>query len=619
MITITVGGVDITSKVSKSSFAINTVARDEVDSCAFSMTLKSSEYNTYAPEINEIIEIDKDGTLIFGGLISAVSQSRKSSDLVQASIQSHDYSYLFTQRRVADSFISKDVNYIINTLMNDYANYKKKVIDTFEAGWSAGSFQDNYYVQGNGAWEINGTMNKTINQNLSILGNGELITDDNKFSLWVYLPEGETITSIELKLGDTGLTNYYTNTLTTFNEGWNYILFDRLDFTTSGTPSWSNILDIEIIVNASDDIIIDDFRILTERPVTINNIQGGDYVIDYVGWNYEPLDRVLKDFSELIGYYWYVDYNKDLHFYPIGTETAPFEVTETNGNKTYRSMSFMSNSSQIKNSVFIQGGEFIGSALFEEKFEGDGERTTFTIGNKYSDLSVYVDRGSGFVQESVGIDFLNDDDGTHKWFANFNEKYIKQSALETVLSDTDVVKMTYYPYLPLITRVSDLVSVEEYGLNEFVIIDRNIEDKAGARTRGLAEVRAYSNPMIDGSFTTLTAGLVAGQQIRIVDNDIDDFFVVRSINTTFWDNDNFRYKCNFISKRKLTLVESLIRLFLKETKTVKLNENAILDKLLSHPEDIGIEDNHNEILDNQPVKVYGIHEDQGRYNLCQYG
>jgi len=47
---------------------------------------------------------------------------------------------------------------------------------------------------------------------------------------------------------------------------------------------------------------------------TIANVQDGD-TIDYISFNYKLLGECIKQIAELTSYEWYVDYEKDIHFF----------------------------------------------------------------------------------------------------------------------------------------------------------------------------------------------------------------------------------------------------------------------------------------------------------------
>jgi hypothetical protein len=54
--------------------------------------------------------------------------------------------------------------------------------------------------------------------------------------------------------------------------------------------------------------------------------------IEKLVFNYIPASQAFDDIAELVGYIWYIDYEKRLHFTPKDRNAAPFGLTETSQN-----------------------------------------------------------------------------------------------------------------------------------------------------------------------------------------------------------------------------------------------------------------------------------------------
>jgi hypothetical protein len=60
---------------------------------------------------------------------------------------------------------------------------------------------------------------------------------------------------------------------------------------------------------------------------TTNVIEG--VTIDQISFNYVQPSQALRRISDLTGRNWYIDYQKDVHYFPIDTNPAPFDITDS--------------------------------------------------------------------------------------------------------------------------------------------------------------------------------------------------------------------------------------------------------------------------------------------------
>lgn len=85
--------------------------------------------------------------------------------------------------------------------------------------------------------------------------------------------------------------------------------------------SYTSMTDKEII----EDIVA---TYATGKGITTNNVIEG-VTIDQINFNYVQPSQALRRISDLTGRNWYLDYDKDLHYFPLATNTAPFDLTDT--------------------------------------------------------------------------------------------------------------------------------------------------------------------------------------------------------------------------------------------------------------------------------------------------
>ena len=79
-----------------------------------------------------------------------------------------------------------------------------------------------------------------------------------------------------------------------------------------------------------DDIIADIIANFT-TGFTGNHV-GCSFTVIQIVFNQVPISQALKRLADLVQYDWYVDPDKDIHFFPKYTELAPFNLTDASGN-----------------------------------------------------------------------------------------------------------------------------------------------------------------------------------------------------------------------------------------------------------------------------------------------
>lgn len=354
--------------------------------------------------------------------------------------------------------------------------------------------------------------------------------------------------------------------------------------------------------------------------------------IDYISFNYKFPDECITELAELMGYDWYVDYEKNLHFFAPTTNAAPYSLTDDVSDGEYKDLSITVCKTDLKNKQVIRGG-YEYSELFTEEQVADGTQTSFNLKYEpYTPITVYVNSGAGYVEHTLGID--NIDTSGKDFVVNVAEKNIKNLD-HAALTAGHLMKVTYKYKIPVFSQVEDHDSIElmqEYeggdGIYEGeLIVDDTIETKAVARQRGKAELDMYSNPLIEGSFTTIQHGYRSGQllTVNIPSRAINSTYLIRDVSINSHGNGLIEYNITFATRLK-GLTSFLIGLYDNGRKTFERTDE-ILDtyKLIDHDITINFVDDvtktalrmvsgHHYVWCNEA----GTTPDKGQYNLCEY-
>lgn len=295
--------------------------------------------------------------------------------------------------------------------------------------------------------------------------------------------------------------------------------------------------------------------------------------ISYIKFNYIKPSKCLEKLSQLVLGDWYVDYNKVIHFISKSTFSAPFSINDNNSKAIKGSLAIKQDASQIKNTVFVRGGEYLGST-YTENFIADGSQTTFVMAYKYSNISVLV----AGVSKTVGIDNIDEPD-TVDCLYNFAEKSIKFPTA-TKPTSGQAVAISGLPYIPVYVKAEEIGSVNKYGVKEFKIIDSNIKSKQGAIDRAKAELQSFNETLNEGNFSSYETGLRTGQQININSTilGLNDDFIINRLTIVAESASLLRYDAQLATLENFDLL-SLLQQLLDRTEIGEEKTDEVLEKL----------------------------------------
>ena len=320
-----------------------------------------------------------------------------------------------------------------------------------------------------------------------------------------------------------------------------------------------------------------------DDSITGNNVDCTN-LIDDIRFDYARGDECLRRLAEITNYHWYIDYDKDIHFFANGDEVAPFNISDNSQNYFYNSLKIIEDDSQIKNVIYVRGSDYLGDE-FTDVIVADGETITFWTAYQLDSIQIWVDAGAGYVVKTVGVDGV-DAAGDYDCLYNFNDKAIKfPDATKPVATNT--VKYTGKPLLPVITKMNDPVSQTAYGKYEYKILDTRIKTKQSARERAEAELTSYKDSLIDATFRTVESGLRAGQEmtISLTARGISGTYIIKSVAFKTRTYNSFYYEVELINTVSLDVIEFLQKLIQDIDNSTKFLEDeggdTVVDLIMS--------------------------------------
>jgi hypothetical protein len=341
---------------------------------------------------------------------------------------------------------------------------------------------------------------------------------------------------------------------------------------------FQRLLDKHLVVEKYDNMYAGDIvkDIITKycSGFTTDHVKQGP-LVNGISFNYRYPGECLKELAQLTSHHWYVDVEKDVHFFDQFTNRSPFDLDDTQSN--FDNLEITADISQLRNRIYFRGGTYL-SEPFPETHTGGKE--VWLLGYKPHDLSITVNG----VAKTVGIENI-DAPTTKDFLMNYQEKHVVPGALATV--STDTVDFTYRFEVPVLTVVDDQESIDRMkgieggnGIYEHIIVDKEVTTKELARQRSQADLEQYANPLISGSFTTNDHGLRSGQLLHIkqTKRNIDGDFLIRKVTMRWLTVDLYHYQVEIASKLK-GIEDLLIQLF-SQSRQIEVRDDEVLDKLL---------------------------------------
>lgn len=306
--------------------------------------------------------------------------------------------------------------------------------------------------------------------------------------------------------------------------------------------------------------------------ITTTNVLEG-VTITQISFNYIQPSQALRQICDITGRNWYIDYSKDIHYFPLATNAAPFNITSSNNQ--YSRLKITKDASQLKNRVYVRGGTYLSDfTTYSEK--GDGTKIKFTLPDKPHNVTLTVNG----VSKTVGIKNVNT--SGFDWYLNFQEKYVEQDAGGGVLSSTDTLVVTYKYDIPVLVAVEDHDSILANGQKEFAIFDKSITTTESARARAQGELTDYANSLIEGVFRTYTDGFRSGQYININLSEfgINANYLVQKVVARSLGAGTFYYDISIASAKTMGIIRFLIELLESNKNLIELDPDEVVDELL---------------------------------------
>jgi hypothetical protein len=199
---------------------------------------------------------------------------------------------------------------------------------------------------------------------------------------------------------------------------YQYKIADYTTFATRRLIAW-NYEDM-----SADDIVLHiNTYFLAGEGLSAVKVASGGYVeagitLAKAVFNYVTVAAALDQLAEQCGYSWYIDYDKNLHFFARTSNVAPWNIYD--GRKNYSTFNSDTTQDQYRNRQWIQGGNQL-SEPRTETFLGDSKLTSFKLMYQVAKVPTITVNG---VAQTAGIQSVDED---KDWFWSDSSDTITQA------------------------------------------------------------------------------------------------------------------------------------------------------------------------------------------------
>lgn len=375
------------------------------------------------------------------------------------------------------------------------------------------------------------------------------------------------------------------------------------------------------------------------KGFTTNHVQRGNFLVQTVKFNYQQPSKAMQSLATLIGWDWYIDPNKDIHFFlgdvddAVGEGgTAPIVVNATGGNTgsdiEWNSLDVDQNLTNMQNSVYVIGGTYIKTftaANTLDTFATDGTRQFFSTSYPYfapTDTNPYeapIQVTLNGVAQTVGV-ANSTSPSTVQVLYNDQQRWIQFVAGAPTSGQT--VKVFGGAKVPIVAHAYDSESIATYGEYQGVITDSKIASVAEAQQRAQAQILQFGHPVYDVKFNTLVPGCKIGQAVTVdlPTFGINEQLVIKRIEAVGYApgaNGMLEYEIEAIGSDVVTFVDLMQSILQQEANQTSVDDSTVNENLVYATDELLLTDTVSATSGTSPYQ-YGKTSPQPRYGFAKY-
>ena len=383
------------------------------------------------------------------------------------------------------------------------------------------------------------------------------------------------------------------------------------------------------------DIVVDLVTNFAGSGFTTNHVQVGNFKVASIKFNYEQPTKALEALAKQIGWDWYIDPNKDVHFFFATTQTgsaellpAPFNIDDTSGNVNWSTLDIDQSISNMKNSIYVIGGiryQTYGSGNTPDIYTSVGGQFVYYLAYPYDITTLNVKLGG--LTQSIGTDGQTPAGSVNVLYNNGSGGGAQGgSPFIRFTSDPgsgSQILVYGNASLPIVAFLQDNNSVATYGAQPDVINDKQIRSVQEAQERAEAEIIMFGHPVYDVKFDTISAlsyQLYIGQTILLnsVKIGISNYpLIVKRIEARGYSPTQLIMSVECLGSDNVTFTDIMLNLLQQANAQNVSPDNTILEIILYIEETIPISDTVTVTGASGPYK-WGVNTPQPRWNFATW-
>jgi hypothetical protein len=375
------------------------------------------------------------------------------------------------------------------------------------------------------------------------------------------------------------------------------------------------------------------------KGFTTTGVQYGNFLVQTIKFNYQQPSKALQSLAKLIGWDWFIDPNKNLHFFLGDVDDglgggavgdggqAPIKVDATSGDIEWNSLDIDLQITNMQNSVYVIGGTLpvmFTEANTNDVYETDGVSNVFPVAYAYSSSTIVVLLNG--VPQSVGVLNQVTDPSTVDVLYSDAGRFIQFTAGPP--PSGEVVTIFGTAQVPIVAHASNQASIALYGERQGVVTDATITSVPEAHQRALAQILQFGHPVYDIKFNTLVPGCQIGQSIvvNVPAMGINNYqLVIKRIEAvgyapgddTLGINGMLEYQIECIGSDNVTFTDLMTTILQQDATQTPVDDTTITENLLPVEETLPMTDTVTITSGSRPYK-YGPTSPQARYGFAVY-
>lgn len=344
------------------------------------------------------------------------------------------------------------------------------------------------------------------------------------------------------------------------------------------------------------DIVKDIVSNFAGAGFTTVHVNKGNFNVAKIKFNYQQPTKAIESLAKQIGWDWYIDADKDLHFFFAGTTTgtteinpAPFDIDDTGGQLEWPTLDILQDLSNMKNSIYVVGGTYTktyadppGAGQFSpvDIYKSVAGVFVYPLSYPY-DIATMVVKLAGSSQ-TIGTDQLTPD-------SSVNVQYSDAGVFIRFTTDPGAghtIEVLGNAKVPILAHVTNPTAIALYGEYQDSIIDKQILSVIQAQARAQAEIVEFGHPTYDVKFKTispLSNQLSIGQMIKLNSTKFgiaDYLLVIRRIEVAARTPNMLEYSVEALGSDKVTFTDIMLTLLQQQNAGQDTNDSTVLQILI---------------------------------------